>query len=218
MVSEFFWYSNCNKMRNLKFFRKYIPTLRIKKVSRILLDRQLKKLLSKIKPGITLDVGSKHSPYKKYLPHTKYFRLDIEKTAKPDILCDIHQIKWKSNFFDTIIATEVLEHLYEPQKAVNEIHRILKPGGTCILSTRFIYPYHPDPKDYYRFTQDSLNYLFRNFSNIKIYSIGNRIQTAWEFISTGYASVILNIFNPLIALINFKDKRCASGFIVKAIK
>ena len=130
-------------------------------VSRISLDFELHRQFKKLKPGIVLDVGAKHSPYKKYIPYTKYMRLDIDEKSQADICCDLHKINWQSDYFDTVIATEVLEHLYEPQRAIDEIYRVLKPEGICILSTRFIYPYHPGPKDYYRFTWDSLNYLFR---------------------------------------------------------
>ena len=197
---------------------KLIFTLKIKSVARIILNKELKKHFKKLKPGIVMDVGSKYSPYLKYIPHTKYLRLDINKKSKPDIVSDVHKIKWKSNYFDTIIATEVLEHLHTPQKALDEIHRILKPNGICILSTRFIYPYHPDPKDYFRFTKDSLSYLFRNFKNVQIYPIGNRVQCSWDLLNRGYLKIILNILNPIIALISFKDNRCPGGFIVKAEK
>ncbi len=200
--------------------KKYVQTLQIKSVSRISLDRELIKQFKRLKKGIVLDVGSKFSPYRKYIPVTEYLRLDIDKNSEPDICCDLHRIQWESDYFDTLIATEVLEHLYDPQKAVNEIRRVLKPEGVCILSTRFIYPYHPDPKDYYRFTWDSLNHLFRKFSRVEIYPHGNRIQTLWELINirTGKAQIFLNIFNPLFAMIHFKDTKCPSGFILYAQK
>jgi len=192
--------------------------LQIPSVSRITLNSELQRQFKKIKPGIVLDVGSKNSPYKKYVPHIKYLRLDIDKKNKPDICCDLHKIKWQSNYFDTVIATEVLEHLRESQKAIEEIYRILKPGGICILSTRFIHAYHPDPKDYYRFTKDALNYLFRNFNKIEIYPHGNRFQVLWQLINTGKIKIILNLFNPLFARINIKDNKFPCGFVVYSQK
>lgn len=204
------------------FLRKYIvpfiPTARIKSTYRININIVLKKLFKTLKPGITLDVGSKLSPYKQYIPYTKYLRLDTDKTTNPDICCDLHDIRWESNYFDTIIATEVLEHLYDPQKAINEIYRIMKEDGTCILTTRFICVYHPDPKDYYRFSEDALSYLFRNFKEVHIYHHGNRLQVIWHMINTGKLGIILNIFNPLFARIHFKKTMYPSGFIVLAKK
>jgi len=147
-------------------------------------------------------------------------RLDIDPTDQPDLLCDLHEVKWESNYFDSAIATEVLEHLYEPQKAINEMHRILKPGGVCIASTRFIYPYHAEPLDYYRFTWDSLNHLFKDFSTVEIHHHGNRAQVLWHIITDVgiIGRPLRTIFNPLIARIHFKKTRYPSGFIVYAIK
>ena len=88
--------------------RKYIITMRMRSVSRMSLDIELIKLFKKLKEGIVLDVGSKHSPYKKYIPSTKYMKLDISEKNNPDICCDLHDIKWEDNYFDTVIATEVL--------------------------------------------------------------------------------------------------------------
>lgn len=195
-----------------------IPTLRIRSATRMNLDRKLYCQFKRLKAGIILDVGSGFSPYKNCIPYTKYIRLDINEMSKPDICCDLHEIKWESAYFDTVIATQVLEHLYEPQRAINEIYRILKPGGICILSTSFFYPYHPNPKDYYRFTQDSLNYLFKDFSKVEIFHHGNRILALWQIINVGRARILLNIFNPLIALAYSKHTRFPCGFIVYAQK
>ncbi len=194
------------------------PTLRIRSVTRIGLDFELERQFKRLKPGIVMDVGSKHSPYRKLIPCTEYKRLDIDKKSKPDICCDLHKIKWKSSYFDTVIATEVLEHLYDPQKAVDEIHRILKPGGVCILSTRFIYPYHPDPEDYYRFTWDSLNHLFRKFKKAEVHHHGNMLQSIWQIINSGKTQIILNLFNPIFARIGSKNTRFPCGFVVYARK
>lgn len=187
-------------------------------VSRIGLNYELQRQFKRLKPGIVLDVGAKGSPYLRYIPQIKYMRLDINAKTNPDICCSVTDIKWPSDYFDTVIATEVLEHVYSPEKAIDEINRVLKPGGVCILSTRFIYPYHPSPKDYYRFTKGALEYLFRKFSEIEVYHHGNRIQAFWEIINVNIFSIILNIFNPLIARIRFKNTNCPLGFVVYAKK
>jgi len=206
--------------RNVKaFLKKLIPTLKIHSVTRISLDLELRRQFKRLKPGIVLDVGSSYSPYKKYISHTKYLTLDIDEETKPDICCDLHKIEWQSNYFDTVIATEVLEHLYEPSRAINEIYRILKPGGICILSTRFIFHYHAiKTPDYYRFTWDSLNYLFGKFSKVEIYHHGNKIQALWQILNSGILIIVLNIFNPIIARIRFKKTICPCGFVVYAVK
>lgn len=155
-----------------------------KSVTRISLEVELKRQFKKLKPGIVLDIGTgKGAPYKKYIANKKYLTLDIDKNSSPDICADIHNFKWEANYFHTVIAIELLEHLYDPQKAIDQIHRILKTNGICILSTRFLYPYHKAPEDYYRFTQDSLNYLFKEFKKVNIYHHGNKLQVLWQAIS-----------------------------------
>jgi len=199
----------------------FLPTLKIPSVSRIGLDIELARQFKRLKPGIVLEAGSGCSgrlPYKKYIPHTKYLTLDIDKKSKPDICCDLHDIKWESDYFDAVVAIEVLEHLYNPQKAIDEMRRILKPGGVCLLSTRFIHPYHPGPKDYYRFTWDSLNYLFRDFQKVEVFHHGNKIQSLWQILADGKLKIFLNIFNPLIARISSRKTRFPCGFIVYAEK
>lgn len=191
--------------------------LKMKSVTKISLEIGLLKQFSRLKPGIVLDIGSKLAPYKKQIPHTMYMTLDINPRVKPDIVSDIHKVNWESNYFDTIIATEILEHCYLPQKALEEIYRLLKKRGICILSTRFIYPYHSDPKDYYRFTKDSLEYLFQKFSQVEVYPHGNRFLAFYEMIP-GRIFYFKNIFNPLVAKVNFRDPKLPLGFIVYSKK
>jgi len=201
-----------------EYLGELIPTLKIHSVSRISLDLELHRQFKKLKPGVVLDVGAKYSPYKESIPHLKYITLDINKDYQPDICCDFHNIQWGSDYFDTAIAIEVLHYLYDPQKAISEIYRVLKPGGVAIASARFIPPYYENTNDYYRFTPDSLRYLFKGFSDVQIYHHGNKLQAIWRLITDRKLKIFLNIFNPLIARINFKKTRVPCGFVVFAKK
>jgi len=183
----------------------------IKKV----LNNELKKYFSRLKKGKVLDIGAGDSPYKKFIAHTEYLTLDLKNA---DIECDFHKIKWKPDYFDIVIATEILEHAKNPEKVINEIYRVLKKGGVCVLSTRFLFHYHPHPEDYYRFTKDSLEDLFKKFSKTEIESHGNKFLVLWQILNTGRIGKLLNTFNPLIAKINYKSERFPMGFIVYAEK
>src|SRR5260370_37612644 len=101
-----------------------IPTARIPSVTRIGLDRLLIPLFRSLTPGVVMDVGAKYSPYRQYVPSTRYLTLDTDPKTKPDICSDLHSIAWDSEYFDTVIATEVLEHLHDPGKTVGELYRI----------------------------------------------------------------------------------------------
>ena len=194
--------------------------MKMRTVSRIILDNEMKKIIKrKIKrKGVVLDVGSKDSPYKKLIPHKEYSRMDISDKHNPDIVGDIldkKTIQKYKSYFDTIVFTEVLEHIQEPQMAVNNINYILKEGGHCILSTRFIQPIHPGPKDYFRFTEDSLRYLFRDYRDVEVYPLGNVTHSIWQLINFRGK----NLLSPLMAKINFHWKsKCPTGYIVFAEK
>jgi len=77
---------------------------------------------------------------------------NIDKSTKPDFLCDIKKIPVADNTFDGVILSEVIEHLSEPILVLEEAFRVLKKGGKLLIVTPFIYHVHADPYDYGRYT------------------------------------------------------------------
>lgn len=111
-----------------------------------------------------LDVGCGSGLYGRYFPN----RTTLDIAARPgvgvDIVGDAHHLpQIPDASFDIILCTEVLEHLHTPDKAIAEFLRILRPGGTLLLTTRFIFPLHDVPGDYYRYTKYGLRHLLRAF-------------------------------------------------------
>ena len=84
-----------------------------------------------------------------------------------------------------------------------------------IGSTRFMYPQHGAPNDYYRFTTESLELLFSEYSECRIEKLGNRLHVLSDIVTENY--YFLRIFNRLIQYIQLKPATCYSGllFIVK---
>lgn len=72
--------------------------------------------------------------------------------------------------FDTIILSDVLEHIPEPGKLWSEMYRILAPGGVAIVNTPFLYWVHEAPHDYYRYTEFALQ-RFANDSDFNLISL-----------------------------------------------
>ena len=94
-----------------------------------------------------LDIGSGGSSYGEFFPNR--LCVDIDEKRKPDIVADVHNLPFKDGEFGVVLCTEALEHFKEPQRAINEINRVLKKGGRLILTTRFVYPLHDVPYDYF---------------------------------------------------------------------
>lgn len=69
-------------------------------------------------------------------------------TSRIDIVCDITSIPEPDSAFDAILCTEVLEHIPEPTKALDEFARLLKPGGRLILTAPFASMVHFAPYHY----------------------------------------------------------------------
>lgn len=188
----------------------------MEQLQRLLLDKNLKPYFQKIK-GRVLDTGGKHSPYKKFIRANKYEVLDIMSDHDPDYVTDVHDMKIiKNNTFDSILATELLEHCYNPQKVLDEFYRVLKKKGVVLLSVPFFFPFHPDPHDYYRYTEEGLFYLFRKFKKVKVIRFGSRAAFFWEMMT--WVLPFMKIFNKLLVRFNFNDKNGPSGYIVFAEK
>lgn len=113
--------------------------------------------------GRILDVGAGDRWIQAHLSQdVHYVALDYPTTgrdmygAKPDVFADAAHLPFDDGVFDAVICLEVLEHVRAPQLVLDEIARVLRPGGVVWLSMPFLYPIHDAPHDYQRFTQYGL--------------------------------------------------------------
>lgn len=88
----------------------------------------------------------------------------LHKNQYLDLECDLNKpLPLPDNQFDTIIISEVFEHIAEPEVLWSEITRILKPNGKMLVSVPFLYKIHEAPHDYFRYTEFALkNYATKN--------------------------------------------------------
>jgi len=97
---------------------------------------------------------------------------------------DIFNLDFSDDYWDATICIEVLEHVNNPQKAVDELRRVTKKGGIVLLSTPFLTTYygkqggksgkHSEYPDFFRYTHQGLEYLFREFSEVEVYPVGGK--------------------------------------------
>lgn len=129
-------------------------------------DRAIKNAAIKFAKGRLIDIGCGTKPYQNMLaPYViEHVGLDREQPfnalAQPDLVGTAYEIPVAEEEFDTALSTGALEHLAEPELALRECFRILKPGGIAIYTAPLIWHVHAAPWDYYRFTSHGLKYLF----------------------------------------------------------
>jgi len=137
-----------------------------KSAKRALLNIAIKNKV-KIK-GITLDLGGKNFPSYHDILFSSWDKnlivMDILPGNTVSVLGDLVSTPFKDNSIDTILCFNVLEHVYDFQKAFQELYRILNTGGTVYGYVPFLCQVHSDPYDYWRYTEDCLKNLLKNHS------------------------------------------------------
>jgi SAM-dependent methyltransferase len=163
--------------------------------------------------GSVLDIGCGHQLIKQYINNNQmYIGLDNYYTAsqwyesKPDIYANGESLPLASCCINNILLFDVLEHLPEPERCINEISRVLISGGKLILQSPFIYPVHDAPLDFHRWTQYGLRNLIErnNFIIIKEMVVGRPIETAGLIINISLCKTIINSVekrNPIFLLV-----------------
>lgn len=129
--------------------------------------KNLEKFLEKHKTSErTLDIGSGGSSYHRFFPNR--LTVDIDPKREPEIVADAAHMPFKDNEFNVVLCTEMLEHVKNPFDVEKEIRRVTKVGGKLILSTRFVFPLHDTPHDYFRYTKYGLKEIFKEWEIVEI--------------------------------------------------
>jgi SAM-dependent methyltransferase len=128
------------------------------------LINDIKEALEKHARGNFLDLGCGNKPYESlYKPLTNdQIGCDVIQSDKNrvDVICLATDLKFDNNSFDSILCTQVLEHVYDHHTMIKEIYRVLKPGGHIMLTVPFAWEKHEEPYDFFRFTPHALKELF----------------------------------------------------------
>lgn len=136
--------------------------------------------------GKTLDLGAGRAKYRDIIKEksSEYIAFDMRPGPNIDVVGNVLDLPFGDNTFDTIVSTQVLEHVEKPWIMVKEISRVLKKGGICILTAPFLIPHHSDPHDYFRYTTEGIKSLFENenFEIIECSSSGQLFSVFSEFV------------------------------------
>ncbi len=128
--------------------------------------KSIENVVKKLQPkGIGLTIADWRPVINGMMPDVTFYNLRYPEYNIMDMS------KIPDNSVDVFYSEMILEHIDDPQKAIDESYRILKPGGIAIHTTVFLMPYHPCPRDLYRFSPDLLADMHNRYT--KTYTGGN---------------------------------------------
>jgi SAM-dependent methyltransferase len=139
--------------------------------------------------GTLVDVGCGKRQYQKLFEPVirRYIGVDWPVSlehASPDVVGDALHLPLPDQLADTVLSTELMEHLPDPHVFLAEVARVIKPNGHFILSVPFLEPLHEEPRDFFRFTPYSLRRLLSEH--------GFEVQHIWS--RGGWGSVTIGSF------------------------
>lgn len=137
--------------------------------------------------GRVLDIGAADRWIESRLSSSvEYMALDYPATgrdlyrSRPDVFGDGACLPFVDRCLDGVLCLEVLEHVPEPESVLDEIARVLKPGGRAWVTMPFLYPLHDAPFDFQRFTEYGLRRSMRR-AGLEVTGLrksGHAIRTA----------------------------------------
>jgi SAM-dependent methyltransferase len=135
---------------------------------------EVAKLATSVRSPRVLELGSGVKVGESYSYSTKHLFRDYKEFLQTDVnpdfghkIVDATTMNYKDRF-DVILCLNVLEHIFEHQKAVDNMHRALKKGGKLVVAVPFCFPLHDEPGDYWRYTEHALRKILKDFSHVEL--------------------------------------------------
>jgi len=138
--------------------------------------------------GVVLEIGSGNRRL-----HQKVVNVDIDLFENVDVVGDGAKLPFGDGTADAILVLAVLEHTKQPQKVVEECHRVLKGKGIIYAEVPFIFRYHSYPTDFWRFSLHGVEELFHKFSKEEV------------GICVGPSSGLLTFLTHYVSLFSFSN-------------
>lgn len=155
--------------------------------------------------GRLLDLGCGWKPYAPlFTSHvTMHVGVDLPTSRSGSTVVDVYAsgraLPFRAGAFDAVLCTEVLEHVPEPNQVLAEVARVLRPGGSLVLTVPWLWAAHEIPHDYYRYTEFGLRHLLtaNGFTVEAIEKTTGLIATAAQrFVAATYYGLHLDRTRP----------------------
>ena len=142
--------------------------------------------------GTVLDLGCGKKPYQVLLggvgDSVRWIGLDFANAysgrTKADVFGSGVDLPFRASSFDTILSTQVLEHVPHPRTLLREVYRVLKLGGHLVLTAPQTNPLHEEPHDYFRYTSYGLRSLAESagLEVLEVRALGGAIATIGQMV------------------------------------
>jgi SAM-dependent methyltransferase len=111
--------------------------------------------------GRLMDLGCGNQPFLRWYEPLVKEVVPVDAAPIPGVVVvDLTEpLPFSDASFDTILCTQVLEHVQNAEQAMAEIARLLRPGGHALITVPFLYPTHEMPYDFWRYTHLGLRSL-----------------------------------------------------------
>lgn len=116
--------------------------------------------------GTVVDIGGgskpEYHPFFKCTGPVNFTVVDLKESAGKRLDLETDRLPFADAHADNVLMFNLLEHIYNHAFVVSEIYRILKHNGRLIGFVPFLVNYHPDPHDYFRYTREALDRIFKD--------------------------------------------------------
>jgi SAM-dependent methyltransferase len=181
---------------------------------RFLLRKQIKAMAHYVS-GKVLDVGAgERARYNDLFTFDKYIKMDVTEGPNVDVVGSADKMPFGDGEFDSVVCTQVFEHLVQPNLAAKEVARVLKSGGHLLITVPQMNELHEEPHDYFRYTKYGLISLFEN-AGLDMVSMEARggFWTLLAQIKIRYITDLFNLYqHPLLGAIAGKIFRIGGEF------
>ena len=162
--------------------------------------------------GKMMDIGCGSKPYKELISVDEYIGVDFQgeghshENEQIDVFYDGKTIPFENDTFDSVLSSEVFEHVFNLSELLSEINRVMKTDANLVITCPFIIAEHEAPNDFARYTSFGIKHLLNThgFEIIYYKKIGTSIESVMQVFLSYFDSYViskLNFFKPLKVLL-----------------
>lgn len=135
--------------------------------------------------GKLMDFGCGSKPYKELFAVDEYIGVDFQNEGHPhvneqiDVFYDGKRLPFEDSYFDSVLCSEVFEHVFNLDEILKEINRVMKTNGKILITCPFVWNEHEVPFDFARYTRFALQDILEKngFEIVEFDKTGTFIST-----------------------------------------